>query len=183
MGNDFDFGLDFADLVDEMFNVEDVPPVVFPAVPDVNSAVPDVNSAVPVVNSAFHLVNSAVPVVNSAVHLVNSAVPVVNSAVPVVNSAVPVVDSDVPVHDTPNPVANLLSDQEINNYIHGQKAKSTKYKDSSSLNVFRKFWKTINEQRQLTEIPPEQLDNILCQFFIRAKTTKGKLYEPDTLKG
>ena len=52
MENNFNFGLDFADLVDEMFNVKDVPPVIFPAFPVVDSNVPvhvlPVDSDVPV---------------------------------------------------------------------------------------------------------------------------------------
>ena len=76
-----------------------------------------------------------------------------------------------------------MPNEEINNYIHGQKAKATKYKDTSGINIFTRFCESINEKRTITEIPEPELDNILCQFFIKAKTTKGKAYEPDSLTG
>ena len=76
---------------------------------------------------------------------------------------------------------NKMSDAEINNFINGQKAKATKYKDTSDYNIFVRFCSTINEKRPIEEIPAEDLDNILCQFFINAKNRKGTDYEPDTL--
>ena len=76
-----------------------------------------------------------------------------------------------------------ISNEEIDNFIINQKAKATKYKDTSDLNTFKKFCTTINETREIELIPDTDLDNILCQFFITAKTRKGDLYEPDTLTG
>ena len=74
-----------------------------------------------------------------------------------------------------------MSEKEISEYINGQKAKATKYKEVTDLNTFTRFCRGINEQRALETLPAEDLDNILCQFFINAKTLKGKDYEPDTL--
>ena len=74
-----------------------------------------------------------------------------------------------------------ISDKEIDDFISGQKAKTTKYKDTSDTNIFLKFCRTINEFRELHEIPECDLDNILCQFFMKVKTRNGSLYEPDSL--
>jgi len=103
----------------------------------------------------------------------------VNELVPVVENVVvkkPIVENHVADVE---PV--MLPDDDIKKYIEGQKAKTTKYKDFSDLNIFTRFCKTINEYRYIEEIPPPQLDNILCQFFMNVKTLKGKLYEPDSL--
>ena len=74
-----------------------------------------------------------------------------------------------------------MSEKEINDFIGGQKAKTTKYKDSSDSNTFRMFCQSINERREIDEIPTSQLDTILCQFFMNATKRNGGLYEPDTL--
>ena len=68
-------------------------------------------------------------------------------------------------------------------FILGQKAQATKYKDNSDLNTFTRFCFSIKETRNIENIPEVQLNNILCQFFINAKTKKGTFYEPDTLTG
>ena len=86
------------------------------------------------------------------------------------------VDNSVPVT-----AFKKISEEDINNFITGQKAKATVYKDTSDYNTFRKFCGTINERREIECIPASDLDNILFQFFINAKTRHGKLYEPDTL--
>ena len=74
-----------------------------------------------------------------------------------------------------------ISDEEINTFIIDQKAKSTKYKDTSDYNTFHNFCKSINEHRDFAAIPELDLDNIICQFFMKALTRKGNLYEPDSL--
>ena len=72
-----------------------------------------------------------------------------------------------------------ISEDDINKFIFGQKPKATK--ETSDLNVFTRFCKGINEHRSIQFIPDSDLDNLLCQFFIKAVTKKGELYEPDTL--
>ena len=83
----------------------------------------------------------------------------------------------------PEEDGHLMSENEIDNYISGQKAVNTKKKDATDLNTFTRFCRSINESRNIEGIPENELDNILSQFFIKAKTKKGKLYEPDTLSG
>lgn len=51
------------------------------------------------------------------------------------------------------------------------------------MNTFRRFCYSISEKRRMEDIPENELDNVLCQFFMKAKTMKGNLYEPDTLTG
>ena len=68
----------------------------------------------------------------------------------------------------------LMAAEDIESYIQKQKAKSTCYKDKSDLNTFTKYYKKLcGEKRDIEKIEGEQLDNILCQFFINAISTKG----------
>jgi len=86
---------------------------------------------------------------------------------PVLNELVPVKKPIVENHVADVEPVMLWSDDDIKKYIEGnhvdkkqgQKAKSTKYKDFSDLNIFTRFCKTVNEYKNIEEIPPPQLDN------------------------
>ena len=88
---------------------------------------------------------------------------------------------DFPVPEDVNQDNQRISDDDINKFIFGQKVKATIYKKTSDLNVFTHFCKGINEHRSIQFIPDSDLDNLFCQFLIKAVTKKGELYEPDTL--
>ena len=75
----------------------------------------------------------------------------------------------------------MVPQTKIDTYILDQKAKSTKSKETTDYNQLKRFLSSKNEMREIEMIPPKELDNYLCQFFMTAKTLKGKLYEPDTL--
>lgn len=87
----------------------------------------------------------------------------------------------IPDDDIAAAEVDLIADDAIHDFVIGQKAKTTSAKERTDMNTFNRFCSTINENRELEEIPPEVLDNILCQFFMKAKTQKGTEYEPDTL--
>ena len=86
---------------------------------------------------------------------------------------------DFSVPEDVNQDNQCISDDDINKFILGQKANI--YKETSDLNVFTRFCKGIHEHRSIQFIPDSDLDNLLCQFFIKAVTKKGELYEPDSL--
>ena len=90
---------------------------------------------------------------------------------------------EFPENDGDEINALFMSETEIDSYISGQKAKNTRKKDVTDMNTFMRFCESIFERRKIEDIPENELDNILCQFFMKAKTMKGKLYEPDTLSG
>ena len=77
----------------------------------------------------------------------------------------------------------FIPEEEIDCCIPGQKAQNTKKKDATDINTFVRFCCTISERRSIEDIPEHELDNMLCQFFMKATTQNGKLYEPDTLTG
>ena len=70
----------------------------------------------------------------------------------------------------------------IDQFINDQKSKSTTNKEKYDLKNFSSFCQAnFQECRSIESIPSEKLDNLLCHFFIKARTKQGKLYEPDTL--
>ena len=76
-----------------------------------------------------------------------------------------------------------IEQTEIDKFILGQKAEATRSKEKYDYNRLKKFFNTVNESREIDNIPTNQLDNLLCQFFMKATNLKGELYEPDTLTG
>ena len=48
------------------------------------------------------------------------------------------------------------------------------------MNVFQRFLNECCEKRKITEIPPAELDSLLCNFYITAKKKDNTEYEPDT---
>lgn len=62
-------------------------------------------------------------------------------------------------------------DAKIQEYITGNKAKETKYKDKSSLNRLQLFMSSMDppDTRNILEIPAKELNAILCNFYMSAK--------------
>ena len=75
----------------------------------------------------------------------------------------------------------LDDDDDFDDFILGQKAPSTIYKETSDLNTFARFCKSVGESRSIEEIEEKQLAVLLSNFFMKAVNKKGDLYEPDTL--
>ena len=77
--------------------------------------------------------------------------------------------------------SKLLGDEEIRSFIKNQQQENTVKKTRYDLNVFQRFLNECGERRQLTEIPPAELDSLLCNFYITAKKKDDNEYEPDTM--
>ena len=69
---------------------------------------------------------------------------------------------------------------EFKKFILQQKAKQTCYKDTTDMNKLRKFFNTTGEERSTENIPPERLNQILCEFFMTTKRNNGSEFEPGT---
>ena len=54
-------------------------------------------------------------------------------------------------------------------------------KTSYDMNVFQRFINECGEKRKLLKIPPDELDKLLCNFYINAKKKDNSEYEPDTM--
>ena len=79
---------------------------------------------------------------------------------------------------------DIPDDLEVDAFINEQKAKATKNKNKTDLNTFNKFRKDNGlGLKPIEKLSAKELNHVLCQFFMKALTRKGKLYEPDTLSG
>ena len=60
--------------------------------------------------------------------------------------------------------SKLLGDEEIRSFIENQQQENTVKKTRYDLNVFQRFLNECSKRRQLTEIPADELDSLLCNF-------------------
>ena len=75
-----------------------------------------------------------------------------------------------------------IDDTDIDKFILDQRAAATVTKTRSDLNAFKNYWREYeNEEREIHNIPPSELDTLLCKFFINVRRKDGKEYEPSTL--
>ena len=72
---------------------------------------------------------------------------------------------------------------EIETFLEEQRSKNTNYKTRSDLNAWKKFCGSLKECRALENIPANELDLLLCKFFISVRKQNGTEYEPGTLSG
>ena len=81
-------------------------------------------------------------------------------------------------------VQRILQDSssEINKFIDDNKARATKRKTNTDLRQWYRFCESIGERRKMEDIPPEELNVILCHYLMKVKKHNGDEYEPDTLK-
>ena len=71
--------------------------------------------------------------------------------------------------------------QEIQDFIRAQKSANTLKKTRTDLNTFYRFCDSISEQREVHNIPVNELDKILCKFFRDVRKKDGGDYEPGSL--
>ena len=50
------------------------------------------------------------------------------------------------------------------------------------MNLLQDFLVTQNELRNITDIPPENLETLLAQFFVSVRQKNGSEYEPTSLR-
>jgi len=70
----------------------------------------------------------------------------------------------------------MLTDEEISDFIDGQKAKNTVNKTKSDVGIFIR-----SKSRNLEEIPHARLNSSLKSFYYRVRKRNGDEYEPETL--
>lgn len=76
---------------------------------------------------------------------------------------------------------NSLNDVEIGEFIEKNKNINTAKKTKSDLNVWNRWCSSIGEAREIQNIPPSELDRLLCHFFINVRKQDGTEFEPGTL--
>ena len=77
----------------------------------------------------------------------------------------------------------MLTNEEISDFIDGQKAKNTVNKTRSDAGIFIRWLSATlpSKSRNLEEIPPAQLNSFLKSFYLRVRKRNGDEYEPETL--
>lgn len=72
-------------------------------------------------------------------------------------------------------------DEEFVKFISAQRSKNTVSKTKCDVNNFTKYCSSLNENRQLQDIPVKDMNTLLCKFFMNVVRNDGEQYEPDTI--
>ncbi|XP_044178600.1 uncharacterized protein LOC122960461 [Acropora millepora] len=70
---------------------------------------------------------------------------------------------------------------DVQSYILEQRPENTVKKTNSDLNTWKRYLKGLKEEREIEFIPSEELNLLMCRFFMDAKKKDGGPYEPSTL--
>ena len=54
-------------------------------------------------------------------------------------------------------------------------------KEKTDLNVWKRWCESVKETRAIEEIPVEELNSLLCHFFVKVRKLNGEDFEPGTL--
>ena len=69
----------------------------------------------------------------------------------------------------------------IQDFIEAQRPENTTKKTAYDINVWKRFCSSIEEVRELENIPAGDLNILLCKFFMDVKKKDGGVYEPASL--
>jgi len=100
-----------------------------------------------------------------------------------VNEPVSLVNTSVPVVNPQNSMFKPFSNTDIDQFIHEHENESTQRKTQGHVKLLTQF---LNEQgytRIMSCIPPTDLNDILCKFFVGVRQKNGEEYEPSYLRG
>ena len=66
-------------------------------------------------------------------------------------------------------------------FILGQRTENTVKKTQYDLNVWRRYFRSIGEEREIEDIPSSELNVLICRFFMEINKKDGGAYEPSSL--
>lgn len=69
----------------------------------------------------------------------------------------------------------------IQDFIYPLRPDNTKKKTTYDLNIWRRYCSTVGETRALEKIPSEELNILLCRFFMDIRKKDNGVYEPGSL--
>ena len=72
--------------------------------------------------------------------------------------------------------------REIQNFIESQRPDNTSKKTTYDINVIKRYFESINERREIENIPPKELNIQLAKFFMNVRKKNGDVCEPTSLK-
>ena len=73
--------------------------------------------------------------------------------------------------------------REVEDFIDNEECSNTRKKTKSDMTLLSSFMAKEKKNRQVEEIPPQELDNYLSRFLLSVRKKKGNEYEPSTLRG
>lgn len=76
---------------------------------------------------------------------------------------------------------SIATAQNLEDLREKSRNKNTKKSTQTWLKVFDAWRNERGEPRKLEEIPAEELDGVLCRFFVEIRKQDGNEYEPDSL--
>ena len=68
-------------------------------------------------------------------------------------------------------------------FIDNEENSNTRKKTKNDMALLSSFMAKEKENRQVEEIPPQELDNYLSRFLFSVRKKNGDEYEPSTLRG
>ena len=94
-----------------------------------------------------------------------------------------------PEEETPNEMTALKYEEveqerqlsKIQGFIHSLRPDNTKKKTTYDLNIWRRYCSSVGEIRTLENIPPNELNILLCRLFMDVRKKDGGVCEPGTL--
>ena len=73
--------------------------------------------------------------------------------------------------------------REVEKFIDNEENSNTRKKAKNDMALLSSFMAKEKENRQVEEIPPQELDNYLGRFLPSVRKKNGDEYEPSTLRG
>ena len=73
--------------------------------------------------------------------------------------------------------------REEEEFIDNEENSNTRKKTKNDMALLSSFMVKEKENRQVEEIPPQELDNYLSRFLLSVRKKNGDEYEPSTLRG
>ena len=68
---------------------------------------------------------------------------------------------------------NVFTLENVQNYILAQRAENTVKKIEYDLNVWKRFFRHKGEEREIEDIPAEELNILICRFMMEIKKKDG----------
>jgi integrase len=76
-----------------------------------------------------------------------------------------------------------IEGSDIDKLVHNQENRNTLKKTLYDMSLLKLFLEeTLNEKRPIECIPPPELSDLLCKFFLGVRKSDGSNYEPNTLR-
>jgi hypothetical protein len=82
------------------------------------------------------------------------------------------------------PIYCLIYDLDIDKYYEEQVNSNTNRETKSDMKILNAFMlQVLKDNRDICQIPDNELNTIICEFIINVHQRNGSEYEPNTVKG